>query len=667
MPPSPTLSVFAGGVFVLFAGGVLCVAAGRRAGVNRLGGLIGAAGCAISGAAGAWALLANQSFDATLSWPGMALGAIHVGLDPLSGFFALVVALLGFLGSIYGMGYWAAHKGRRALGFGWAEYHFLVGAMLLVVMARDGVLFLVAWEVMSVASFLLVIFERGHREALEAGWVYLAATHLGAACLIVMFLLLGRGSDSFDFALIGKDIGPAAAGTVFILAILGFGSKAGFVPMHVWLPEAHPAAPSHVSALMSGAMIKMGIYGIVRTILMLGTPPAWWGWTLLGIGAVSGILGVLYALAQHNLKRLLAYHSVENIGIILLGLGLGVIGWSTHHLGLAALGFAGGFLHVFNHAVFKGLLFLSAGSVLHSTHTADMDHLGGLMRRMPYTGAFFVVGAAAICGLPPLNGFVSEFLIYLGSFREVASETAPMSLRLACILALTSLAMIGGLAGACFVKAAGTVFLGEPRSSRARTAREAGFSMLFLMGVLSLLCVAVGLSGPVALRIGWNVLGAFPFTGSLTRSVFDSAAIPLRWVSLGGGALLLIVAAAVAVRKILQAGKPRGRVGTWDCGYVAPSTRMQYTSSSFAAPLVELFRPVLGTRTQAQPPKGLFPRQASLRTHTGDLCRSLIFRPLFQLVQEAAQRLRPLQHGRIQIYVLYLAAVLLILLVWKLR
>jgi formate hydrogenlyase subunit 3/multisubunit Na+/H+ antiporter MnhD subunit len=644
--------------------------------VSRVAVLSAVVGCLATGWAGGWALLAGRTFETVLDWQGVPFCTLRLGLDPLSGFFTVVIALLGLLGAIYGVGYWAGQRGRWALGFGWAEYLLLVAAMLGVVAAHDGVAFLVAWEVMSLVSFLLVLFERERPETLEAGWIYLTAAHLGAACLLTMFLLLGREANSMDFAEMGKGLGTStgAATAVFLLALVGFGSKAGFVPMHVWLPEAHPAAPSHVSALMSGVMIKMGIYGILRVLWMLGAPPAWWGWVVLGIGAVSGVLGVLLALAQHDLKRLLAYHSVENIGIIALGLGLGMLGWHAGNGALAAVGFAAALLHVLNHAVFKGLLFLAAGSVLHAAHTRDMDQLGGLMRRMPVTGTLFLLGSAAIAGLPPLNGFVSEFLIYLASFREVASETAPMAGRLAGILALVSLSLIGGLACACFVKAAGTVFLGEPRDAKLRNVHEAGSAMLAAMGVLGVLCVAIGLGGPLMLRGVWNAVlefrfveSEFPFAATVDPQVLTDAMRPLVWVSACGGGLIVLALALALLRRAFLRGRVLGESGTWDCGYAAPTARMQYTSSSFASSLVGLFRSVLRTHTDLQEPDGLFPSRASLHSHTGDVFRSGIFRPVFRLVEILAVRLRPLQQGRVQMYVLYLAVTLLILLIWKLR
>ncbi len=359
---------------------------------------------------------------------------------------------------------------------------------------------------MSLASFFLVMFDHEKDEVMRAGWTYLAATHLGTAFLLVMFLVLGAGG-SLDFSALTASGLPAAL--VFAAALIGFGTKAGFVPLHVWLPEAHPAAPSHVSALMSGVMIKTGIYGLLRVMTFLGAPAAWWGWSLVVIGAVSGVAGVLFALAQHDLKRLLAYHSVENIGIIALGLGIGILGTVSANPVVAAMGFCGALLHVVNHGIFKSLLFLGAGSVLHATGTRAIDRLGGLIKSMPVTGAAFLVGAAAICALPPLNGFVSEFLVYSAAFNSVAAGTQVWG----GMVVIGGLALIGGLAAACFTKAFGVVFLGEPRSRDAVGVHEAPLSMCWPMATLAALCLAIGLTAP------WMVELVMPAVAQLTPSV----------------------------------------------------------------------------------------------------------------------------------------------------
>jgi hydrogenase-4 component B len=431
-----------------------------------------------------------------IGW-SMPLGSFSAGLDGLTAFFLFPILGLGALCAIYGLTYLRSYRDRKSLGFSWFLFNALVASMVMLVVARNVLLFLVAWEVMSLSSFFLVAFENEKKDVREASWIYLIATHLGTAFLLVMFLLLGRESQGLDFNRLGG-LNPELAGLCFVLSIIGFGTKAGIMPFHVWLPEAHPAAPSHVSALMSGVMIKTGIYGILRTLTFLGPPPPWWGWALIGIGLFSGVAGVLFALAQHDLKRLLAYSSVENIGIIVMGMGIGLLGISTGSPALAVLGFAGGILHVANHALFKSLLFLGAGSVIHGARTREIDHLGGLLKRMPWTAMTFLVGSIAISGLPPLNGFVSEFLIYVGVFKGALSAKDGSAAPLLAVIA--GLALIGGLATACFTKAFGIVFLGEPRSDHPSPVRESGIGMVLPMVVLAAGCFGAGLLGFIIVR-----------------------------------------------------------------------------------------------------------------------------------------------------------------------
>lgn len=618
------------------------------------------------------ALIRGDEPSLALRW-NPALGAsFTVGMDMLSGVFLLPIYALGAAAAAFGAGYMRSEHGRRAAGTSWLFYALLVAGMAMVVLARNAMLFLVAWETMSLSSFFLVTTENEKESVRQAGVTYLIATQIGTAFLFVLFLLLGvggaavddgAGAATLDFSRLGP-AGGGAASAAFLLALVGFGTKAGIVPLHVWLPEAHPAAPSHVSALMSGVMIKTGIYGIVRVLTFLGAPAVWWGWTLVAVGAASGILGVLFALAQHDIKRLLAYHSVENIGIICLALGLGLLGSSLGVPVLAVLGFAAGLLHVVNHALFKGLLFLGAGAAVHAAGTRDLDMLGGLARRMPVTAAAFFIGAISICGLPPFNGFVSEFLLMSGALGAVAG--AGVAAAAAGALVVASLALIGGLAAACFTKAFGVAFLGEARTGGAAIAREAPASMLAPMLALAAGCLAVGLLGsfaagaiaPLAAALaGPSSAGSLvllPAREGLSR-VLVAAAI------LGGIAVLLVV-----LRALLLRGRTAASAPTWDCGYGAATPRMQYTSSSFAQPLLAVFRGLLGTRQGGTAVEGMFPRGARFSSETPDPFEHGMFRPLFRGMGWLFSRLRLLQHGRLQLYVLYIAAALVILLVWKL-
>ncbi|MBI2931205.1 MAG: hypothetical protein HYY16_06105 [Planctomycetes bacterium] len=642
------------GITLLVAGGSAALLARRS---SWLGAGSAVLGCAAGLIGAVRALAAGASESWRLAWeiPG---GSFAVELDALSAFFLIPILGLSALAAIYGVGYLDSWRGKKALGPVWFFTNTLIASMAMVVIARNGLLFLVAWEVMALASFFLVGFEHEKPAVREAAWVYFVAGHFGTAFLIVFFLLLGREAGSLDFE--GFDrVAPAMSAPLFLMALVGFGTKAGFMPLHVWLPDAHPAAPSHVSALMSGVMIKTGIYGLVRALTFLGAPPPWWGWTLIGVGLVSGVLGVLFALAQHDLKRLLAYHSVENIGIIALGAGVGVLGQAAGSPALAFFGWAGALLHVVNHALFKGLLFLGAGSVLHATGTREMDHLGGLLKRMPVTGVTFLIGAAAISGLPPLNGFVSEFLILLGAFSGACSKSA--STAVPVLVTIGGLALISGLAAACFTKAFGVVFLGEPRGEHAHHAHEAGLAMRIPMVLLAAACFAVGLLAPAVLRFmapAVKQVSGVDFAGS------PSSRPAIAW---GAAAFLTVVGGLALVRRRLLAGRTVGETVTWDCGYARPGPRMQYTSSSFAQPLTDLFATFLRTRRTQSPPSGYFPRNASYATETPDVCREGLFRNAFLGGAWVLGKLGWLQQGRVHLYVLYIALTLLALLMWSLR
>jgi hydrogenase-4 component B len=649
---------------IWFATGALCLAFARRPRlVQTIGPLGVVAGSLPAVIDASRALLTGSITSLHLSWsiPGANLA---IGMDALSAFFTLPIVLICALAAIYGREYLRPHEGVKALGASWFMFNLLAASMLVVVLARNAVLFLLAWEAMSISSFFLVMFEGEKAAVRRAGWTYLVATHVGTAFLLTMFILLGQPSGSLDFNGFARIAGtPAVANFVFVLAVVGFGTKAGFMPFHVWLPEAHPAAPSHVSAVMSGVMIKMGIYGLVRILLWLGPPPLWWGYLLVAMGAVSGVLGVLFALAQHDLKRLLAYHSVENIGIIVLGLGIGLIGLGSHHPLVAALGFAGGLLHVVNHAIFKSLLFLGAGSVLHATGTREIDHLGGLLKFMPTTGATFLVGAAAISGLPPLNGFVSEFLIYFAAFSLLGAAGIPVIV--AALVVIVSLALIGGLAAACFTKAFGTIFLGEARSSHASHAHEAGPCMRAPLILLAGLCLIIGLMAPLVIGVVVPVVSQLAGPADL-GDWSCTAAAPLAIIACVGAGLLVLYVILAALRSALLARRSVDESGTWDCGYIAPTPRMQYTASSFADPLTRFFGLLLGTHRDISAPDGFFPDIASFSTETPDMSRERFYKPAFMAVERGLSKFQWLQHGRLNFYILYIVLTLLALLAWKL-
>lgn len=615
--------------------------------------------CACAGAA--LALARGEARELQAAWP-VPGGRLAIQVDAIAAMFVIPLSVVPALGAWYGLEYWAQeahrHDGRKVRAF----YGAVTAGMLLLVVARNAVLFLAGWEVMAASAFFLVSAEDEKPAVREVGYVYLLATRAGTLCLFAMFAVLAAVSGTLDMDGWRRALASPQADAIFVLGLLGFGLKAGVMPLHVWLPGAHANAPSHVSALMSGVLIKTGIYGLVRLTAFCEAPPLWWGYALLAAGGVSGVLGVGFAIGQHDLKRLLAYHSVENIGIICLGLGVATLGRSLGRPDLIVLGVAGALLHVWNHGLFKALLFLSAGSVLHATGTREIDRLGGLWRRMPRTGLAFLVGAVAICGLPPLNGLVSELLVYLGLFGTGTYGGGPW---IAGALAAPALALIGALAVACFVKVFGAVFLGEARTSDVARAHEAGPAMLAPMAVLGAGCVFIGLGAPLVARVLDRAAAAW--AGEAATPTLASVA-PLAWISATSAALLFslaLVGGWVIARARARARAAAADVGTWDCGYAAPSPHMQYTSSSFAEMLVRLLGWALWPRSHAPRLVGPFPERAAFHSHVPDTVLDRAIRPSFSLAGRILARLRPIQQGSLHLYLAYILLTLFALLLWR--
>jgi formate hydrogenlyase subunit 3/multisubunit Na+/H+ antiporter MnhD subunit len=658
------------GLTVLVSGGLIALILGAAPRLANLAGASSAlAGCAIA-LVPLVGTLTSGAAPAPFTQPwDVPYGSLSLAIDPLSAWFAVPILGLSLLAAIYAAEYLMHYAERKNLGAAWFFYNLLVAAMVVVVTARNGVLFLVAWEGMALTSYFLVAFDNEQAEVRDAGRVYLIASHLGTAFLLVLFALLGQQAGTLDFDGIGKWIATTGgfelrtAGLLFLLAVVGFGTKAGFIPLHVWLPKAHPVAPSHVSAIMSGVMIKTGIYGLLRTLGFLGQPADWWGWLLVGIGAVSGIGGAVYAVGQHDLKRLLAYSSVENVGIICLGLGIGLLGVALHVPAAAALGFGGALLHVVNHALFKGLLFLGAGAVLHGTHTDDVNRLGGLLKRMPVVGLTVLVGCVAICGLPPLNGFLSEFLVYLGALEE---QTLLRGMGgVAALSVIGSLALIGGLALVAFTKAFGIAFLGEPRSDAARHARPPGLLVQTPLVILATACVLVPLVAVPMVNLLTPVVGTLVHQPGPVVSEHLAAAVASLGVLVQVVIGLVVVACGLALLRIwLLWRREVGASPTWDCGYARPTARMQYTASSFAQPLTDFFALLLQTRKKVVPPRGLFPDDASLETQVPPLALERGYQPLFRGANWLLSSLGWMQQGRVSMYILYIAVTMIALLVW---
>jgi hydrogenase-4 component B len=592
-------------------------------------------------------------------------------LDALGAFFLGLVGLLAIPCGIYGVGYSEAYEGRYSLRLLGAMLNLFLLTMSLVPCAGNVLTFLLMWEGMSLTSYFLVLTETDEPDTVLAGAWYLAMTHAGLALVLAAFLLLAAGATTTafgDLRTAASALSPAARNGVFLLALLGFGSKAGIIPLHVWLPRAHPAAPSHVSALMSGVMIKLGVYGLLRVGLdLLGGGPAWWGALLIGLGALSAAVGVLYALMENDLKRLLAYSSVENIGLVFIGLGAGFLFLSLRVTPAALLAFAAALYHALNHAAFKGLLFLGAGSVLHATRTRDMNLLGGLIRRLPWTAAFFLTGSLAIAGLPPLNGFVSEWLLFQSLLPGIGSPVLLVAPLLT--LAVGVLALTGGLAAAGFVKAFGITFLAIPRSSVAEHAHEAPLSMRIGMGILAAACAGFGLAAVVILP-------------ALAAALAGPAALPAPAAGFGYGlslsmpggfarmspvlvalGLVLTTAGAWVGVRVLGA-RSRLRVSeTWGCGRVVQTPRMEYTSTAFAEPLrrvfAELYRPTQDLSIDFHPESKYFVQSIEYRSEIVPWFERYLYAPLVARIRRWGIQARAIQSGSAHAYLTYLVIALL--------
>lgn len=634
---------------------------------NALGSSLAVLGCLLGLAPAVQALISPQDWQLALAWPP-PWGLGNLALDGISALFLVPALTLIALGAIYGRDYLAHMEGRKRAGPPWFFYNILAACITGVFSARDPLLLLLAWEGMALSSYFLVCMEDADGAVRRAGRIYLVASHLGAAFLLLLCLQPGAAWPPAPGALAPAGLdgslelsGMAApAGLIFLLGLVGFGSKAGLAPLGVWLPEAHPAAPSHVSAVLSGVMIKTGVYGILRIVLAL-QPEPWWGWTLVALGGATAVLGVAGALGQAELKRLLAWSSMENAGLMLLGLGLGTLGRACDAPLVAALGFGAALIHMVNHGVFKSLLFFCAGSVLHGTGERRMDQLGGVLKKMPATGAAFLVASLGICGLPPLGGFASELVLGLCAVKGLLLPSA--SLDIPSLGALAALILCAGMAAAVFVGAFGAVFLGEPRGQAAGNAHEAPALMRGPMIFLACLGLLLGLGAPLVLETALRVLapalpGAVELGAPLVAGLYTASLIFALLLALLTGLLLL--------RRALLRGRDVRTGPTWDCGYIAPTARIQYTYSSFAQPLALMFQALTGGTGRATRPWGLFPARAGYFAEAQDRILTA-FLALFNYLDSRLEALHRLQQGQVHVYVLYIAATLVALLAWGLH
>jgi hydrogenase-4 component B len=648
----------------------------RRAALCRLVAFVGSALASLVTAATAAAMLhGGAPSRGELFLHRASQFSLGYNIDGLSAWFLIVLSTLAIPIAVFSIGYFAhGHFDRRSPFVG-ATFNCLIGAVELVFVANDAITFLFAWELMTLTAAALVTTQHEERDSRRAAFLYLVMSHVAMGCLIAGFLALASRSGSVSFStLLAGDVvhGPMRDG-LFGLFFIGFGVKAGIIPLHVWLPEAHPAAPTSISALMSGVLLKAGIYGIVRVCAFgLGVPRLSWGVIVVAVGGVSAVLGVLYALMQHDLKRLLAYHSIENIGIILLGLGAGMMALAYGRSELAWIGVAASLYHVLNHAVFKGLLFLGAGDVVMTTGTRQIERFGGLLRRMPWTGLFFLIGAMAISGLPPLNGFASEWLTFQAFFFGFSGSAEPL-VHFLFPVAGALLALTTALAAACFVKAFGISFLALPRSRAAADAHEAPAVMLVPQALLAMLCVGLGLFPGVVLRVLGRVLTSLPGLQPQAVTAWDG----LGMASGGGGFdhVVPVVFAAALVCGVALIGALAARSGfsprpvpTWGCGGEL-SAQTEYTATAFSKPLMMIFRAVYRPTRQVESLAEVspyFPHEVRYHAEIEPTFERYVYDPLLRGVLRVANGLKVLQAGSLHAYLAYVIALVvwLMLLVW---
>lgn len=624
-------------------------------------------------------LLTNQILMITLPQV-VPFTTITMKVDNLSGYFVLVISVLTLAVSIYSFGYGQEYIGKNKIGQLGLLFNFFILAMLMVITANNILLFLFAWELMSLVSFLLVLSEHEFVKIRNAGFVYLAMTHIGSLFLILGFMFMYQQIGSFDFDQLAVGVSQLSSmwkNIIFISIFIGFGTKAGIVPLHVWLPRAHPAAPSHVSALMSGVMIKTALYGFIRILFyIMESGSVWWGVLILILGVISALLGVLYALMENDLKRLLAFSSVENIGIILLGIGAALIFKEYSLPVLAGIALTAGLYHLFNHAVFKALLFMGAGAIHMATHTRNIDKMGGLIKKMPWTALFFLIGSASISVLPPLNGFVSEWLTFQ-SLLALSLNISDATIKIMAPVAGAALALAGGLAAACFVKAFGVSFLALPRSKNAEKAKEVYLSMRIGMGILAGLCILMGILPSLVFRlldgISYSLVGTGVY-GQLTKGAWlgvitipsgSREMLSLAPIYLGFVLILAIPVIIFMTRYI--GGRTKRRVDeTWNCGRTL-TPAMEYTATSFSNPIRNIFRyifwPVYKISKEYKGSK-YFTKSIKYRARITPIFEEYLYRPTNWAIIYISDRIRSLQSGSIHIYLTYILATIIVLLLF---
>lgn len=600
-------------------------------------------------------------------------GQFGFALDRLSAFFLLVISMVSFAVSIYSIGYSKEYDGKYSIGLLGLLFNLFLLSMTFVVSASNAIFFLVVWEAMSLTSYLLVVYENRKEGIPSSGLLYVVMTHLGTALIMVALVMMGIYAHSFDFSAysgVGALMPSALKSTLFVLLFIGFGTKAGIIPLHVWLPYAHPAAPSNVSALMSGVMVKTAVFMLIRTFFdFLGVTDTWWGLLVLLVASISALLGVMYALMETDIKRVLAYSTVENVGIILIGLGAAMVFQSYNLNLLAGLALIATLLHVMNHAFFKGALFMGAGSILFATHTKDMEKLGGLAKRMKWTGIIFFIGALSISAIPPFNGFVSEWLIFQSLLQSF--QIPDMTVKILLPVAIAILALTGALAAVCFVRLFGIVFLAKPRSEHAEHAKEVPRSMLVGSGIAAFMCIVTGVMSfaiiPYVDEVTAPLVGASAASSIVNGFVISPTNDQFSAVSPFILAILIAVMVPLVILITRRYGGNRKTVvgDTWDCG--TPLTaRNQYTGTAYSNPLVKVFNYIYRPKPEVRTESTTSPyvkKKVSYAFTVVPVFEIYLYRPIVAAMVSLARRVSKIQAGSIQAYLAYIFATLVFLLI----
>ncbi|MEG6585360.1 proton-conducting transporter transmembrane domain-containing protein [Dendrosporobacter sp. 1207_IL3150] len=663
---------------VLLKTGLLCLIAGSivpfLAAKSQKAANWAAHGCAFMGGlcgilAAAWVLLTAEVIELPL-WEIVSGIEFRLKVDYLSAFFLLVISLITTAAAIYSIGYVSKYNSKKNIAYLGGLMNIFVLSMVAVVTVDSTFAFLIAWETMSLVSFLLVMFEHEKSQVRSAGYIYLVMTHIATAFILISFLLMFTYSNSFDFAVLKKQLPflpEAIKSVLFLMCLIGFGAKAGIMPLHIWLPRAHPVAPSNISALMSAVMIKTAVYGLLRvTFDFLGGGPAWWGGILLALGLISAVWGILLAITENDIKRFLAFSSTENMGIILAGVGASIIFQANDQPLLAALSLTAALFHVLSHALFKGILFMGAGSVLFAAHTKDINELGGLIHRMPWTAGLFLVGGMSLAALPPFSGFVSEWSM-LQSMLHLAFDLDNIWLKIAGVTAAALLALAGAFAAGGVVKHFGTAFLAMPRTKAAEEAIEVPITMRLGIGLLVIPTILFGLWPGVVLKLINNITNRYlseEITGMMVLSIpFAGTSETLSMAVIFAAVAALLILVLIVMR--LKFGKSNVVIDeTWNCG-TNLSSDMAYTGTSYSNPLVVIFNRLIrfDRQVEIQSKYDYYPKRISHRFTSSANIENVLYKPVIAMLVHLSQYIKNIQNGNLQNYLAYMVGALVLALI----